>query len=456
MQQHRDEPIRSLGARVRAQAGVCIYVLNCDCGREISYNEHILRDVVVQGLVNSEIQLDLLSGTNQNMTLEDVFQFVEKKETGKRSANCLLQSQGVEIITSQYKRNQGQGIKDVVLNKSDPWGFCGKCYHGKNSLSHLRKQYCQTDNSKCNYCHKLHHHESVCRLKQKNKGVQHSTSDSEMPLFDSLCTACTSQDIKIAAPLTLHHHVFDNLSERWLKKSLKPPPFVTLTASVAHDDYSRLGHSLTAPTSNTQISAIAVTGCQSCLMGVKLLKNFGHSMQNLIPVWMKMHAANNDTITIFGAIIFTIRGKSELREVLTTKQIVYVTHDSDRFFLSCQACIELVMISDTFPTVGDVEKSQEVSLCTTEGTTTTNPSSLLDDTCSPTAILLEDTSKRTCLQQELPPPKLSALPFPATKDNRQKLEDWLKSYYASSTFNTCSHQLLPMMNTIPLCLIDRP
>ena len=123
-----------------------------------------------------------------------------------------------------------------------------------------------------------------------------------MPLFDSLCTAYTSQDIKTTAPLTLDHHVFDNhifdVFEQWLKKSSKPPPFVILTASVAHDEYSQLGYSLTAPTSTAKISATADTGCQSCLIGVKLLNKFGLLTQNLIPVSMKMHTTNNNTITI--------------------------------------------------------------------------------------------------------------------------------------------------------------
>ena len=46
-----------------------------------------------------------VSDSNQNMTLEEVLQFVEKKETGKRSAN-LLEFQGVEGLTSQYYKNQ--------------------------------------------------------------------------------------------------------------------------------------------------------------------------------------------------------------------------------------------------------------------------------------------------------------------------------------------------------------
>ena len=100
---------------------------------------------------------------------------------------------------SQYKQNKNQG--DTILKKSDACSFCGKRGHGKNSPSHLRKQYSQAYNSKCNYCHKLHHHESVCQLRQKNKGVQHSTSDSEMPLFDSLCTTYTPQLSKLQLPL---------------------------------------------------------------------------------------------------------------------------------------------------------------------------------------------------------------------------------------------------------------
>ena len=43
-----------------------------------------------------------------------------------------------------------------------------------------------------------------------------------------------------------------------------------------------------------------------------------------------------------------------------------------------------------------------------------------------------------------------------TKGNCQKLEDWLKSYYAFSTFNACSHQPLSMMDTKPLCLMIKP
>ena len=87
------------------KAGGCKYLLNCGCGRKISYSEHILQDIVVQGLVDSEIQLGLLSDINQNMTLEEVFQFVEKKESGKRSANHLLEFQASEYEKTRTCNN---------------------------------------------------------------------------------------------------------------------------------------------------------------------------------------------------------------------------------------------------------------------------------------------------------------------------------------------------------------
>lgn len=111
MRQDRGELIQSLGARVRGQDGVRRYLMGCICSQEISYSQHILRDVVVCGHVGSEIQLDLLSDSNQNMTLEEVFQFIEKKETGKRSASHLLESQDWKGSVANTVKTSNSRIK---------------------------------------------------------------------------------------------------------------------------------------------------------------------------------------------------------------------------------------------------------------------------------------------------------------------------------------------------------
>ena len=39
---------------------------------DVNYTDEILRDVVTRNLINSEVQLDLLGDSNQEMTLEQV------------------------------------------------------------------------------------------------------------------------------------------------------------------------------------------------------------------------------------------------------------------------------------------------------------------------------------------------------------------------------------------------
>ena len=87
MKQDRGEPIRAYGARLRGQAGVCKFTQKfANCNADVDYTEAILRDLLCQGLEDSERQLDLLGDKNQDMTLEQILRFVEAKEAGKRSA----------------------------------------------------------------------------------------------------------------------------------------------------------------------------------------------------------------------------------------------------------------------------------------------------------------------------------------------------------------------------------
>ena len=59
----------------------------------------------------------------------------------------------------------------------------------------------------------------------------------------------------------------------------------------------------------------------------------------------------------------------------------------------------------------------------------------------------------TCPRRQIPPSPPTSLPFPATEENREKLEQFLRDYYRSSTFNTCEHQPLLMMQGPPLRLM---
>ena len=58
-----------------------------------------------------------------------------------------------------------------------------------------------------------------------------------------------------------------------------------------------------------------------------------------------------------------------------------------------------------------------------------------------------------CSKRALPSPFSTELLFPATEENRQKLDILLLEYSGNSTFNTCEHQPLPLMEAPPMKLM---
>ena len=52
-------------------------------------------------------------------------------------------------------------------------------------------------------------------------------------------------------------------------------------------------------------------------------------------------------------------------------------------------------------------------------------------------------------KRETPPPVPRDLPFPAIAKNRERLREWILNKYASSAFNQCDHQPLPLMRDSP-------
>ena len=113
MRQDRDEPVRAFGARLRWQASVCKFTQQCsNCEASVDYTEAMVKDVLCRGLEDSEIQIDLLGDKNQDMTLKQVFRFVEAKEAGKRSASYLLLPQATDAVAGRSYRKQKTPAKD--------------------------------------------------------------------------------------------------------------------------------------------------------------------------------------------------------------------------------------------------------------------------------------------------------------------------------------------------------
>ena len=98
----------------------------------------------------------------------------------------------------------------------------------------------------------------------------------------------------------------------------------------------------------------------NCLAGFKVLKKLGLSTKDLIPVELRMHAADNHDIQLLGAAILRLTGRNHDGKKRTTRQIVlvYVTNHIDKLFLSREACADLGIISHQFPLTGEAQEQQ--------------------------------------------------------------------------------------------------
>ena len=149
------------------------------------------------------------------MTLEEVTQFVEAKDSGIRSASRLLDSQVVQAASSSYKKAKQTAVRD----KNEICSYCSKKGHSKSVPARLSKSDCSAYGHTCGYCNREHHFENVCRSKEKSKtGITtHNTNDCEGAVFDALCSI-SSHSQRNGRTLAIDHHLYDNLSYTWVKR----------------------------------------------------------------------------------------------------------------------------------------------------------------------------------------------------------------------------------------------
>ncbi len=214
MRQDCEEPVRSYGTRLRGQAGICKFVIKCPgCDGDVNYTDAIIRDVLTRGISDAEIQLDLLGDKNQDMSLEEVFQFVEAKESGKRSASRLLDSHPVEAASSTYRKNKTDKPAFKDNSKLEQCSYCGKRGHGKGAPARIRKTECPAYGHTCELCHRDHHLEHVCRSKDKPKVMGRDTFSWERSYLIPCVLShvpepnihCTVSDSGIERSIQIYH-----------------------------------------------------------------------------------------------------------------------------------------------------------------------------------------------------------------------------------------------------------
>ena len=213
MHQDEGEPIRGFAARVKGQADVCNFVIDCpSCSNSVNYTSKVLKDIIVKGILDPEIQLDLLSESNQEMQLEDMLRYVEAKESGKHSAIKLSQSiQAASTVRSQYRK-----AKTFVPSTDIKCSYCGKPGHGRNAPLKVRKNQCPAFGKTCSHCGIPNHVVELCRTRTQTQKPRVNKSSSienesqvvnECSIWQELCCVESKQATNISCA-TVGHHVF--------------------------------------------------------------------------------------------------------------------------------------------------------------------------------------------------------------------------------------------------------
>ena len=166
-------------------------------------------------------------------------------------------------------------------------------------------------------------------------------------------------------------------------------------------------------------------------------------MSDLIPVTLGLSAANKSPIKVSGAIIANLHGTSADGNDISCATMVYVSPSANGFYLSCEAMLDLGIISRGFPSVGAAfdtpsPTASNSATCHTIGSCTLNAGG--DDI----------VAACSCPARSVVPPRPSSLPFPFEPANNGRMKDWLLHHFASSTFNTCPHKPLPSMAGPPI------
>ena len=224
------------------------------------YNKNVLRDVLARGLADEEIQLDLLGKKNQNISVKEVLQIVEAKESGTRSAGKLLQSQGAEAIRSQYIGSY----------------YCGKTGHHYKASPKRCKQLCPAFGTTSHLSGQPNHVGATC--KSKDKPIHQRTPpptdrQAKSAIFEALCNVTTADHALNG--ISLDHHLYNNMNDHWIQWASQPQLFISHKASIHPDDYVALGYKpvTTAPKS-IELHTMADTGCQSGLESLSIIHRF--------------------------------------------------------------------------------------------------------------------------------------------------------------------------------------
>ena len=467
LKQEEGQRITSFLAKLKSQAQLCDFNVTCpnqQCLRSVSYSTNMVAGQLISGLHNTDHQAKVLAEAATLTTLSQKFDRLVSLETTDLATKRLnmtvspgIGTSSSSATSSSYPRRQQRRQNNNQFRQQrqpppppsappTPCKGCGETSHPNNKS--LRRADCPAFNVICSNCKIKGHFRRVCR-KPTNPSSTRSLEEDDnategfdnIPQEESVLSTSyifmntsTDSDSSDQATGGQTAHAVPHMEwngSMFVRQAPMKPPRMTIAIRVITDN-SIIPVTLMLPpgfcAKSVTTTTLADSGAQTCSGDVALLNQLGCGIENLLPTTHGIRGVTSTRLELLGVLPVRISAKGR-----HTNQIMYFAQNTRGCLLSEKALRDLHVLPNNFP-----------SIC---HTATSIGSSVT-----------ANSKKASCgCLKRLPPPQLpEKIPFPPVPENVEKLEQYIRSFFAASGLNTCPHQPLPAMTGDLMTVTLRP
>ena len=103
-------------------------MVSCECKRSPTYEESMIKDQVIAGLYNKEIQKDLISHEEcETFSLEKMLKFLEGKESGEQDASVMASARVNKVDQKRLSKPDERFKKQLPNKQNQEPRVCGSC-----------------------------------------------------------------------------------------------------------------------------------------------------------------------------------------------------------------------------------------------------------------------------------------------------------------------------------------
>ena len=469
MRQGEGEDLAQFVARLKAKAALCDFKViahrplpdSTEPG-PLSYEDDALQTQLVVGLYNVDQQNKILAEADKCPDFDRTYQRLQAMQTAENSERSLQDVTPRESVPisdtaqpqpdiaaahrSTYRQQRQQRTAQQSSSRpSVTIALCSWCGE-RHKMSNVRFQdrACPARGKTCEHCHKLNHLARACRNRQPSRVSSGSstgpfgtdveelsahahTSDhfAHSTVSATDANQCKSQGD--AQSTTVPHMEWNG--DQFVPSAPKRHPELEITVTVMQDAHNKLGKCLSSKQRARLVNGARTTGCadtgaMTCSGGMELLKLLDCPEKFLLRTSHRIHGVTGASLDVVGSLLLQIEANGRV-----TRQVVYISRNTHGIYLSERALRDLGAVTDCFPAA---TASSAAAMATSAAAST------------------EDCAPCGCPKRSSVPEPPTGIPYPATEENRDKLEQWIRNHFAASAFNTCEHQPLQEMTGPPV------